>query len=77
MSKLSFRFMRIMVREIRRLRFVYSSMGLDDSMRFAKQGVTQYTQALKSKGNMYDDEFRASIIVYLIFLKKHEQNNNM
>lgn len=71
MKKLSFKHRRMMVRELQRLRFVRSNTGLMDSVRFAEQGILVYSQALKtSKGSTYHEEFRASIVTYLLYLKR-------
>lgn len=70
MSKLSFKHRRIMVRERQRLRFVFRRDGYEAMKLFAKQGIEQYNNSLKSGyGKMYSEELRASILTYLIVTK--------
>ena len=46
MSKLSFSDRRVMIRELKRIRFVMRTQGTKECIRFCSQGLVQYTRSL-------------------------------
>ena len=59
----------MMVRELQRLRFIYNRDGYEPMDVFAKRGINQYNNSLKSSyGKTYSDELRSSILTYLIIV---------
>lgn len=71
MSRISFKHRRIMIRELKRLMFVFKRDGFEGMELFAIRGIEQYSNSLKSGyGKTYSDELRASILTYIIVLQK-------
>lgn len=69
MCRLSFNHRRMMVRELQRLTLIYRRDGYEPMKEFAKRGIDQYSNSLKSGyGKTYSDELRSSILTYLIVI---------
>ena len=63
----------VMHREIDRLNFITKERGVDEMIRFAKQGVEQYTRALQTPyGKVYKEELTGSISVFKQHIKFFE-----
>lgn len=74
MKAFTFAQKRMMVREIRRLRFIFSREGIDGVKTFASQGVGIYNSSLKTGyGKSYSEELKTSIIVYITVLQNLEE----
>ena len=74
MSKLSFTQRRKMIREFKRVNFIYSCSGYDATIEFVKRGVPMYNDALATGyGKSYDSELRASVLAYIIVLLNQDK----
>lgn len=72
MNTVSFKHRRIIIKELQRLMFIYKRDGYDMMIEFAKRGIDQYNNSLKSGyGKSYSEELRGSIVAYIMVLTRY------